>query len=469
MKYEPMRHQQLGYDWLMSHEHAGLFMDMGLGKTVTTLTVLETRLHDEFTVRKALVIAPKNVAETVWAQETQKWDHLTGIRCQIVTGSAEKRRRALRAQADLYIINRENVLWLMEELGGKLPYEMVILDELSSFKSTAAKRWKALKKAIQSVRYVVGLTGTPAGNGYLDLYPEIYLLDGGERLGRTLGQYRDRYFTAGAHKGHIVYEYRLRLGAKDAIDRKLKDLCLSMSAADWSKVPPVILNEVTVNLSTAEQKEYDRLKREKVIPLLVSATGAERLDPRDPAQLAQMTNAIRGDTAATVSGKLLQMSNGAVYDDNRNVIHIHDRKLDALEEIIEANPGQNILLFYSYKHDLERIQKRFPQAEVFSPMQVAPWNAGKIPLLCCHPASAGHGVNLQKGGHIAVWFGLTFSEELYQQANARLHRTGQEESVIIHHIVAKGTMDERVMQALKQKDEVQRALLDALKAEIKKG
>ena len=357
----------------------------------------------------------------------------------------------------------------MEELGGKLPYEMVILDELSSFKSTTAKRWKALKKAIQSVRYVVGLTGTPAGNGYLDLYPEIYLLDGGERLGRTLGQYRDRYFTAGAHKGHIVYEYRLRLGAKDAIDRKLKDLCLSMSAADWSKVPPVILNEVTVNLSTAEQKEYDRLKREKVIPLLVSATGAERLDPRDPAQLAQMTNAIRGDTAATVSGKLLQMSNGAVYDDNRNVIHIHDRKLDALEEIIEANPGQNILLFYSYKHDLERIRKRFPQAEVFSPTQVAPWNAGKIPLLCCHPASAGHGVNLQKGGHIAVWFGLTFSEELYQQANARLHRTGQEESVIIHHIVAKGTMDERVMQALKQKDEVQRALLDALKAEIKKG
>lgn len=463
MRYTPYRHQQLAYAWLMSHDHAGLFLGMGLGKTVTTLTALTSHLWDDFTVHKALVIAPMTVASTVWAEECRKWDHLKDLRCVKVLGTAAQRRKALATDADLYIINRENVVWLVEELHGRLPFECVILDELSSFKSTKAKRWKALRKLLPSIPYVWGLTGTPAPNSYLDLWPEIFLLDGGARLGRYVSHYRDRYFTAAGHKGHIVYDYRLRMGAKDAIDRLLRDLCLSMSSEDWLDLPPVIHNRVTVEMDKPGRSLYDRMVDEKVLPLLRQGADTRLLDPRKPEELAQMTNAIQGDTAAALAGKLLQMANGAVYDDERNVTVIHSKKLDALGEIIDTNPGQPLLVFYNFEHDKRRILERFPQAVVFSPDKVTEWNAGRIPLLLAHPASAGHGVNLQTGGHLCVWFGLTWSRELYDQANARLSRPGQTESVVIHHIVCRGTVDERVLETLARKGATQKELLDALK------
>jgi len=469
MKYEPMRHQQIAYDFCMNHERAGLFLGMGLGKTATSLTVLATYLWDTFTVRKALVIAPKNVAQNVWAQECRKWDHTQGIRCSVILGTAKQRRAALKADADLYIINRENVCWLLETLGGKLPFDMVILDELSSFKSQTSKRWKALKKVIGSVRYVIGLTGTPAPNSYLDLWPQIFLLDGGKRLGKNISDYRMRYFSMGAHKGHIVYEWKLRIGARDAINRKLSDLCLSMSAEDWLSLPPVIYNTIPVSMDAKARKDYDTFKKDKVIPLLRDGTDAQRLDPHDPEALLQMTNLIQGNTAATVAGKLLQMACGAVYDDEGGILHIHDAKLEALGEIVEAAQGESLLVFYAYQHDKDRILARFPKARAFEgASDVEDWNAGKIPMLLCHPASTGHGLNLQQGGHIIVWFGLTWSLELYQQANARLPRPGQKQSVIIHHIVCKDTIDERVMAALQEKDEGQNALLGALKGYLTK-
>lgn len=410
------------------------------------------------------MVAPKNVAENVWAQECQKWDHLRHIRCSRIMGTEKQRINGLMADADLYIINRENIVWLIEYLKGKLPFDMIIIDELSSFKSTGAKRWKALRKAIAPIRYRLGLTGTPAPNGYLDLWPQIYLLDEGERLGKRIGDYRMRYFTAGAHKGHIVYEWRLRVGARDAINRKLKDLCLSMSAEDWLDLPAVIYNTVYVQMGKTARLTYDKFKKDKVIPLLEKGSGFQQLNPYDLDELEQMTSAIKADTAAVVGGKLLQMANGAVYDDNRSVVPIHDSKLDALAEIADTNDGQSLLVFYAYEHDLSRILARFPRARQFSgPQDVEDWNNGKIPMLLCHPASTGHGLNLQHGGHIIVWFGLTWSLELYQQANARLPRPGQTQSVVVHHIVCRGTCDEDVLAALQDKDGEQKTLLTALK------
>lgn len=469
MKFTPMKHQAIARDFCSERDRAGLMMGMGLGKTIVSLTVLAERMWDEFTVRSCLVIAPKNVAENVWAQECRKWDHTADIRCSIITGTAAKRRRALHTPAHLYIIGRDNVVWLLEELGGVLPYDMVVIDELSSFKNHGSKRWKALKKAIQGVPYVLGLTGTPAPNGYLDLWAQIFLLDGGERLGKRVGDYRMRYFSPGAHKGHIVYEWRLRMGAKETIDRRLKDLCLSMSAEDWLSLPPIIYNTIPVSMDKKARATYDKLKQEKVIPLLKKEAGFEQLDPNNEAELERMTNAIQGDTAAAIAGKLLQMANGAVYDDERNVIPIHDAKLDALAEIVDTNPGENLLVFYNYQHDKERILQKFPKAREFDgPKVVEDWNAGKVEMLLCHPASCGHGLNLQHGGHIIVWYGLTWSLELYQQANARLPRPGQTQSVIIHHIVCSDTLDERVMAVLQERDETQAGLLNALKGYLKK-
>ena len=425
--------------------------------------MLTEHLWDDFTVKKALVIAPKNVAQNVWAQECRKWEHTQGIRCALVMGTAAQRLRALSSDADLYIINRENVVWLVDTLQNRLPFDMVIVDELSSFKSTKAKRWKAVKKLIQTVPYVIGLTGTPAPNSYLDLWPQIYLLDGGARLGRTVSDYRYRYFKPGAHKGHVVYEWIMRLGAQDAINRKLKDLCLSMSAEDWLDLPDTIYNTIPVSMDAAAEKRYKRFERTKVMALLQEATGFRELDVRNPEQLAQMTSAIRGDTAAAIAGKLLQMAGGAVYDDDGQVVPIHEAKLDALAELLEANEGENVLCFYNYQHEKQRILERFPQAVAFSGTEVEAWNDGRIPLLLCHPASTGHGLNLQSGGHITVWYGLNWSLELYQQANARLSRPGQTHSVVIHHLVCRDTIDERVMAALQKKNEGQEALLKALK------
>lgn len=471
MKYQPMQHQQIAIDFCLKHPRAGLLMGMGLGKTSVSLSVFVEYRDNLFTARRALVIAPKNVAQNVWAQECLKWDHTKGLRCSIILGTEKQRKAALAAEADLYIINRENVVWLMEELHGSLKrFDMVILDELSSFKSTSAKRWKALKKPIQSVRYVLGLTGTPAPNGYLDLWPQMFLLDGGECLGKRIGDYRARYFTMGAHKGHIVYEWRLRIGAQDAINRKLRELCISMSSEDWLSLPPVIYNTVYVSMDKKSKEVYDRFQKDKVIPLLETRSGIRQLDPNNEKDLEKMTSAIQADTAAVVTGKLLQMANGAVYDDSGKIVPIHEAKLNALEEIVEANDGNNLLVFYSYKHDLDRITAKFPKARVFQgPDDVDAWNAGKVPMLLCHPASCGHGLNLQQGGHIIVWFGLPWSLELYQQANARLPRPGQKESVIVTHLICRGTVEENVLSALQEKDTSQSSLLNALKGYLTGG
>ena len=414
--------------------------------------------YEEFAIRKALVIAPKRVAEDTWSREQAKWEHLKHLKVVKVMGTKDKRLAALKEQADIYIINRENVEWLVETLGTRWRFDAVVIDELSSFKSAKSKRWKALRKVIFGSRYVYGLTGTPASNGYLDLWPEMYLLDHGERLGKTLGAYRSTYFNPGAHKGHVVFEWRLKPGARERIDARLSDICLSMSKEDWLDLPERTYNTIPVQLDSKARKLYDQFKRDKLLPLV------HEHEKLAVAQGMDYDTAVVGDMAAQVSGKLLQMANGAVYDDDGEVFHIHDAKLDMLAEIADTSAGQPILVFYNYKHDLKRLQERFPDAVKMGGEDViSAWNRGEIPMLLCQPASAGHGLNLQDGGHIIVWFGLTWSLELYQQANDRLHRMGQRNAVIVHHLVAEGTIDEKVMAALTAKDATQKGLLDALK------
>lgn len=414
--------------------------------------------YEEFAIRNALVIAPKRVAEDTWSREQAKWEHLKHLKVVKVMGTKDKRLAALKEQADIYIINRENVEWLVETLGTRWRFDAVVIDELSSFKSAKSKRWKALRKVIFGSRYVYGLTGTPASNGYLDLWPEMYLLDHGERLGKTLGAYRSTYFNPGAHKGHVVFEWRLKPGARERIDAKLSDICLSMSKEDWLDLPERTYNTIPVQLDSKARKLYDQFKRDKLLPLV------HQHEKLAVAQGMDYDTAVVGDMAAQVSGKLLQMANGAVYDDDGEVFHIHDAKLDMLAEIADTSAGQPILVFYNYKHDLKRLQERFPDAVKMGGEDViSAWNRGEIPMLLCQPASAGHGLNLQDGGHIIVWFGLTWSLELYQQANDRLHRMGQRSAVIVHHLVAEDTIDEKVMAALTAKDATQKGLLDALK------
>lgn len=414
--------------------------------------------YEEFAIRKALVIAPKRVAEDTWSREQAKWEHLKHLKVVKVMGTKDKRLAALKEQADIYIINRENVEWLVETLGTRWRFDAVVIDELSSFKSAKSKRWKALRKVIFGSRYVYGLTGTPASNGYLDLWPEMYLLDHGERLGKTLGAYRSTYFNPGAHKGHVVFEWRLKPGARERIDARLSDICLSMSKEDWLDLPERTYNTIPVQLDSKARKLYDQFKRDKILPLV------HEHEKLAVAQGMDYDTAVVGDMAAQVSGKLLQMANGAVYDDDGEVFHIHDAKLDMLAEIADTSAGQPILVFYNYKHDLKRLQERFPDAVKMGGEDViSAWNRGEIPMLLCQPTSAGHGLNLQDGGHIIVWFGLTWSLELYQQANDRLHRMGQRSAVIVHHLVAEDTIDEKVMAALTAKDATQKGLLDALK------
>ena len=414
--------------------------------------------YEEFAIRNALVIAPKRVAEDTWSREQAKWEHLKHLKVVKVMGTKDKRLAALKEQADIYIINRENVEWLVETLGTRWRFDAVVIDELSSFKSAKSKRWKALRKVIFGSRYVYGLTGTPASNGYLDLWPEMYLLDHGERLGKTLGAYRSTYFNPGAHKGHVVFEWRLKPGARERIDARLSDICLSMSKEDWLDLPERTYNTIPVQLDSKARKLYDQFKRDKILPLV------HEHEKLAVAQGIDYDTAVVGDMAAQVSGKLLQMANGAVYDDDGEVFHIHDAKLDMLAEIADTSAGQPILVFYNYKHDLKRLQERFPDAVKMGGEDViSAWNRGEIPMLLCQPASAGHGLNLQDGGHIIVWFGLTWSLELYQQANDRLHRMGQRNAVIVHHLVAEDTIDEKVMAALTAKDATQKGLLDALK------
>ena len=417
---------------------------------------------DDFAINKVLVIAPLRVAEDTWTREAEKWDHTRHLRVVPVLGPAKKRLKALDTPGDIYVINRENVVWLCDpkESGvKKWDFDLVVIDELSSFKNTQAKRWRALKRRIPTTCPVWGLTGTPAPKGYTDLWPQVFLLDRGQRLGPTLGAYREHYFNPGARRGHVVFDWRLKHGAKEAIDRKLSDLCISMRKEDYLSLPPITFNRVAVRMDKKERAAYEELKKEKVLTELNGKT---------------LDSAVFGATAAALSGKLLQMSGGAVYDEDGGVQVIHTRKLDALDELVEAAQGQNLLVFYAYQHEAERIMERFPDcvklgAGSDTTQVISGWNAGDIPMLLCHPACAGHGLNLQEGGHMVVWYGLPFSLELYQQANARLHRMGQEHPVIVHHIVCEDTLDDHVLAVLGQREETQDALLRALKAYITEG
>lgn len=461
MKFMPKPHQDLCLDVLREKPRAGLLLDMGLGKTAITLTVADEQLWDEFTVDCFLVIAPKRVAEDTWTTEAAKWDHLHRLRVAKCLGTEKQRKAALAARADLYVINRENVDWLCQNKvwpfrGRKLG---IVIDELSSFKNQQSKRWRALRKRAAGCPIVWGLTGTPAPKGYIDLWPQMYLLDNGARLGPTVGAYRTKYFDPGARKGHIVYEWKLKPGAKERIDTALADLCVSMRKEDWLTLPPVTHNRVAVRMDKGERAVYEELKKEKVLT---------ELDGRD------LDEAVVGATAAALSNKLLQLSGGAVYDDAGGVVTVHSRKLDALAELEEAAQGQSLLVFYSYKHEARRILERFPKAVLMGEGEgkdtekvIRRWNAGEIPMLLCHPASAGHGLNLQAGGHIIVWYSPIWDLELYQQANARLYRMGQEHPVVIHHIICEDTLDDYVLGVLNGKDQVQAGLIEALKLYIR--
>lgn len=450
MKFIPHDYQAFCIDYLLEHPAAGLLLDMGLGKTVITLTALDRLLYDSFAVSRVLVIAPLRVAMNTWSTETRKWDHLRHLRISKVLGSREQRLAALSADADIYIINRENVTWLVDHYGLDWPFDAVVVDELSSFKSARARRFKSLRKVRPLVRIFWGLTGTPAPNGLIDLWPQVYLLDMGERLGKTLGGYRDTYFKPGRRNGYVVYDWIPRPGAEEQIYQLIGDICVSMKAADHLTLPervdvtvPVLLDEDTLEL-------YAEMEAEAVLPLANEAI-------------------IDAGSAAAVSGKLMQMANGAVYDEDRQVHEIHKAKLDALEDLVEAANGQSVLVFYAYQHDLDRIRARFPQAvKLEGPEAIDAWNRGEISMLLAHPASAGHGLNLQDGGRIVIWFGLTWSLELYQQACARLYRQGQREAVTVFHLVAQDTVDEDAMRVLEGKASRQDAMLEAVKARLKK-
>lgn len=448
MKFVPHDYQRYAINKILELPEAGLFLDMGLGKTVITLTAVRILLQEEYSVNRVLVIAPKRVAEDTWTTEAEKWDHLSDLRISRVLGTQKERIRALSEKADIYVINRENVVWLTEQFR-RWPFDMVVIDELSSFKSPQAKRFKALRKVRPLVRRIVGLTGTPAPNGLMDLWPQMYLIDRGERLGKHVTGYRNRYFIPAKTNGHIVYSYELKEGSEASIRRKISDICVSMRAEDYLDMPELIVNDIRVRLDPEELKLYRKLEKDH----LMSIGDKE----------------ITALSAAAVCGKLLQMANGGVYTDDGEVTEIHGRKLDALEEIIDTSQGQPVLVFYNYRHDYARLMQRFRKMmprTLKCQDDIRAWNAGKIPLLLAQPASMGHGLNLQTGGHIIVWYGLTWSLELYQQANARLYRQGQQSGVIIHRLVAQGTVDEQVIGALERKDVTQEGLMQALRARM---
>jgi SNF2 family DNA or RNA helicase len=453
MKYEPHNYQTYAIDYIETHPVSAVLLDMGLGKTSITLTALNDLLFDSFEAHRVLVIAPLRVARDTWPAEADKWDHLRSLICSVAVGNEAERKAALQKPADIYIINRENVQWLIESSGVPFDYDTVVVDELSSFKSHQAKRFRALVKVRPRVRRIVGLTGTPSSNGLMDLWAEFRLLDMGQRLGRFIGQYRTNYFMPDKRNGQIIYSYKPLPGAEDTIYRKISDITISMKSTDHLKMPKLISTECEVRLSDEEQKRYDNLKEDLVLQL--------------------PDGDITAANAASLSGKLCQMANGAVYSDTGDVIHIHDRKLDALEDLIEAANGRPVLVAYWFKHDLARISERLHKLHIpFSCLDTSDsirrWNNGELPVALVHPASAGHGLNLQSGGSTLIWFGLTWSLELYQQTNARLWRQGQTaDTVVIQHIITKGTIDGRILKALSKKDSTQAALINAVKADLK--
>lgn len=452
MRYSPHEYQRYVIDYIKKNPVAAVFLDMGLGKTSITLTALNDLLFDSFDVHRILVVAPLRVARNTWSSEIRKWEHLQDLQYSIVVGTEKERMAALEKRADIYIINRENVQWLVEKSGKKFDYDMVVVDELSSFKNHEAKRFRAFMKVRPKVKRIVGLTGTPSSNGLMDLFAEFKLLDMGERLGRFIGAYRANFFRPDKMNGPIVYSYKPIPGAESMIYNRISDITISMKATDYLKMPELVSSRYEVQMDDVEKQKYEEFKKDLVLEI----------------EDGEITAA----NAASLSGKLSQMANGAVYSDDLAVMQIHDRKLDALEDIVEAVNGKPILVAYWFKHDLTRITERLRKLNVIyqkldSDESIRKWNEKELQVGLIHPASAGHGLNLQSGGSTMVWFGLTWSLELYQQTVARLWRQGQtENTVVIQHIVTAGTIDERILKALEQKDNTQSALIDAVKAEV---
>lgn len=452
--YRPHSYQMAAEEHILRNPGAGLLLEMGMGKTIITLSAL-LRMIDCGIAKRVLVIAPLRVAQTVWQEEAAKWAHTRRLRIVKVLGGAAQRIAALRAPADIHVINRENVVWLMEHYqqeAGRWVFDTVVIDELSGFKSNQAKRWKALRRVRPMIHNLIGLTGTPAPNGLMDLWAQLFLLDRGERLGRTIGGYRERFFSPGKRNQQTVFEWVPKPGAADAIHRLIGDICISMRAEDYLSLPNRMDNVVSVELSPAGRRQYETMERDAVLPLADTTVMAA--------------------SAATVAGKLLQLANGAVYDEAGAAHVIHRDKLAALMELLEEAGGQHVLVYYAYRHDLAAIRDATAGmgARVLGAgdvaQNVADWNAGRVPILLAHPDSAGHGLNLQAGGAIVIWYGLTWSLEKYQQANARLYRQGQARPVTVHHLVAKGTIDEQVLAVLARKDGSQQALIDAVRARL---
>lgn len=451
-------YQQTAVSHIMEVPKCGLFLDMGLGKTVSTLTAINKLLYEEFAVSKVLIVAPKRVAESVWSDEIEKWEHLRHLTISKIIGSEKKRITALKSKADIYIIGRDNIVWLTAQYGGgMLPFDMLVIDESSSFKNPKSQRFKALRHVMQCFERVVLLTGTPAPNGYMDLWSQIYLIDRGERLGKFITHYRERFFSPGQRNGAVIFNYNIKKDGVSAINDRISDICISMKTEDYlHNLPSRHSNFIKVPLSDEAQKAYNKFEKDQVLQLFNTSEDSDE---------------ITAVNAAALSNKLLQYANGAIYDDDHNVHEVHKAKLEALAEIIEANEGKPILVAYTYKHDRDRILEKFKKykPEVLKDNDtIKRWNEGKIRILCMHPASGGHGLNLQAGGNIVVWFGQTWNLEHYQQLNKRLHRQGQKNEVIIHHLVAHNTIDQDVVKALEGKGRTQDDLMQSIKAKIRK-
>ena len=449
------KYQKVCVEHIISHPFCGVFLDMGLGKTISTLTAIEELKYDYCEIDTVLIIAPKRVVETVWEEEAKKWDHTKHLTFSKIIGTERQRLAALKVKADVHIISRDNIAWLCSLYAAKLPYDMLVIDELSSFKAHQTQRFKSLRLARPWFKRVVGLTGTPAPNGLINLWSQMYLIDRGERLEKTITAYRSRYFRPGASNGYVVYSYKLLSYSERLIQERIKDICISMRAEDYLEMPERIDNFVRVTMPDKLMDAYKKFEQENVITLAN--------------EIEEGTTTVNAVNAAALSNKLLQFANGAMYDENKNVVPIHDLKLEALKEIIEAADGKPVLVAWTYQFDRDRIKNYFRSMaprELKTAEDINDWNAGKVRLMLAHPASAGHGINLQAGGNIIVWYGLTWSLELYQQFNARLYRQGQKQRTIRHHIVNTGTHDEDVVRALKSKDKTQNNLMNSIKAKL---
>ena len=446
MRYVAHNYQNYAKDFILAHKVSALFLDCGLGKTITTLTAINELMYDSFEISKVLIIAPLRVAQSTWKEEIEKWDHLNLLRYSIAVGDEKERIRALKQNSDIYIINRENVDWLVTKSEIDFNFDMLIIDELSSFKSHTSKRFKSLLKIRPYFERVVGLTGTPSSNGLMDLWAEFRVLDLGERLGRYITHYRNEYFLPDKRNGAVIFSYKPQPNAEERIYRRLADMTISMKSTEYLKMPELILNDIEINLDEEDQIKYKKFKKEMVMTI--------------------QEKEIDAINAASLSNKLIQLANGSIYDDDKKFYEIHNKKLDKLEEIIESANGKPVLVAYWFKADKERIEKRFKVREIKTAGDIKQWNKGMIDLALIHPASAGHGLNLQSGGSTLVWFSLTWSLELYQQTNARLYRQGQKNTVVIHHLITKNTIDEDIMKSLKRKDKTQESLMRAVKARI---